>query len=143
MKSKGFTLVELIVSISVLSVVLVCVLSFFFAGIGLFERTANDIKSIEASVFVADKMTDDILQCRGISSQSDNEKLYLLQKDESIIYQHKNDKVHRQEGSSISYLTVENEVKGLKFDYPPGGVAVNITTTSGNYIFSPYPRNKQ
>lgn len=143
MKSEGFTLVELIVSISVLSVILVCVLSFFFAGISLFERTSNDIKSIEAAVFVADKITDDILQSRGISSQSDSAKLYLLQKDESIIYQYKNDKVHRQEGSSISYLTIENEIKGLKFDYPYGGVAVNITTTSGNYIFSAYPRNIQ
>lgn len=141
MRSRGFTLVELLVAMSVTSILLVFIFYLFFAGIRVYEKISQNIKQVKVMVFVMDKMTDDVLMSKGIDPISNQQELSLLHDESNILYNYKNNKVRRQKGSKASYLTIENDIKGLEFEYLDSGVKVKLNTAIYGHMFSVYPRN--
>ena len=141
MKTKGFTLIELLISISIVSVILVYILYFLFAGIKLYGKVSIKSQELGSSIFVLDKITADVLGADQIMEGSDPARMVLLKDDEEIIYEYKNKKVRRQKGSYARYLTIEDEIRSLNFDYLGSKVKVMLGTATDTYIFNVNARN--
>ena len=141
MKSRGFTLIELLISISLVSLISVYVFYLFFSGIKSYEKISRSTHRGKVVIFVINKLTDDILESRGIGLESDENKLVLKGDEGDIIYEYKNKKVKRQKGITTTYLTIEDDIQVLKFNYDSNKVRVTLGTNNNYYMFSVYPRN--
>ncbi len=95
--------------------------------------------SAQAARFTAGRISSDIMQSSGASAGSGPDKLVIG----SITYEFLDNKVRRQEGSDVYYLTTEGEIKGLKFSYPSSKlVRIDITPKyGGDYYLDVYARN--
>lgn len=137
--SKAFTLIELVIATALISAVSVSIFYFAFSSIKLMFRITDLSSSDQAVRFAAGRISSDIMQSSGPSAGSGQDKLVIG----NITYQFLENKVRREEGSDVYYLTTEGEVKGLKFSYPASKlVKVAITPKyGGEYYMDVYARN--
>ena len=138
-KSKAFTLIELLVAMAMVSVIIAAIFYFALSSTRLVLRAIDFSKSNQTARFVAGRISSDMIQSGGAGIGSDPGKLMLG----NISYQFLNNKVRREEGSDVYYLTIEGEIKGLKFSYPSSKlVKVEITPKYGGaYYLNVYARN--
>jgi prepilin-type N-terminal cleavage/methylation domain-containing protein len=137
--TKAFTLIELLIATSLITVVLMSVLYFSISSVRLIMRSAVNAKSSQVTRFVADRIYRDIIQSTGASAASSSGKLMIGR----ISYEFRDKKVRREEGNDIYYLTTEGEISGLKFSYPtPKLVRIEITPKIGDVLYiNAYARN--
>jgi len=129
--SKGFTLIELLITTAMIAVISIAVLYFAFSSVKLISRTSDVLRSDQSVRFVAAKISSDIEQSAGAVAGSDSGTLIMG----NITYQFLNNKVRREEGSDIYYLTDDGDIKGLNFSYQSSKlISIEITPKIGKAI---------
>lgn len=138
-KSKAFTLIELLIAASMISIISITLFYFTLSSIRLISRSEDLAKSMQSVRFIAGRISSDIAQSSGAGTGSGQSRLNLG----GISYEFRDGKVRREEGSDIYYLTTEGEIKGLKFSYPSSKLIKLevIPKTGGSYYFNLYARN--
>lgn len=138
-RSGAFTLIELMIATAMISVICSALLYFTLSSLRLISRSSDVSSSAQIVRFIAGRMSADITQSDGAVAGSGKSRLALG----NIIYEYREGKIRREEGSSVYYLTEVGEIKDLKFSYPSLKlIDVDfIPKTGGAYSFSSYARN--
>lgn len=138
-KSNAFTLIELLIAVAMVSAVSITVFYFAFSSIRLMSRAVDLSGSGQTARFIASRISSDIMQSGGAITGSNSDKLMLG----SVTYEFLAGKLKREEGGDAYFLTVEGEIRDMKFSYPsPKLVRVEITPkTGGTYSVNLYARN--
>jgi len=142
-RSKGFTLIELIVSIAVGTIIFAYVFNLFSTSIRAFDRASKTANNIEIAAYVIDTISKDIYQSQRTGYSSSDIRLSLMKDSDNIVYEYKEGKVSRKTGGSTSFLTMPGDVNDMRFMYPSGAVRVQISTPFREYIFIVCMRNIQ
>jgi len=122
MKKQGFTLVELMIALSLSAVLLAGIFFSFGQGIRNWRIIVKSASNLQIENLIAERITSDIRAASEISAGSSSEEVVLKNEIETIGYKLVDRKVRRKKGTSISYLTSEDEVRKLFFAYPAAGV---------------------
>ena len=138
-RAKAFTLIELLIATAMISAISIAIFYFALSSIRLISRSSDFAKSMQSVRFIAGRISSDIMQSGGADTGSGQSRLILG----DISYEFLNNKVRREERSDVSYLTIEGEIKGLKFSYPATKLIQIeiIPKTGGKYYLSVYARN--
>ena len=138
-RAKAFTLIELLISMTLVSVIFASLFYFSIASIRSLDRASLNARSSQAVRFVCGRISSDIINSTGPSSGSSASKLVIG----GIGYQFMEGKVKRSEGSDVYYLTTEGEIRDLKFSYLSSKlVRIEITPSVGkDYYLNAYARN--
>ena len=138
-RSKAFTLIELLVATAMISVICTTLFYFMLSTTMLIARASDLARSMQSVRFIAGRISSDIMQSGGAGTGSSSGKLMIG----DISYEFREGKIRREEGSEIYYLTIEGEIKGLKFSYPSLKlIGVEITPKTGKaYYYNVYARN--
>ena len=135
MKRNGFTLIEMLVSLTVLFVALGAIFYALGAEIKLWDRIATSIEKQQLSEAVLSRMTRDIRSASEILSASNRQNLFLRIGADTIDYSLSEEKVKRSKNGAAAYLTVENEIKELSFLYPTADLVVIKTEELTTKVF--------
>lgn len=127
MRVNGFTLVELIISLS---------LSLIFMSVALFtlnhnfrvwEKYAARFEKRQVSLIAAEKITREVRNALKILPASTSQEVFLSLPGNNISYCLANRKIRRKLSASTSYLTDDNAVRSLSFAYPdPHSVLIKM-----------------
>lgn len=123
---KGFTLIELIISLTILTLVMGS--SFYLLGTVLksWNKTSKQTENLQIAQLVLDKISRDIRNAKGIKSGSSASELILDYGTKTVSYLYQNSKVGRKE-TKVDYLTDVDDIKSLSFAYPkPKLVEINL-----------------
>jgi len=139
LKTKAFTLIELLVAIALTSVISITLFYFSLSSIKLIGRAADTAGSMQVARSVIARISSDVIGSCGADTGSGHLELILG----NITYEFRENKVRRQEGSDIYYMTTEGEIKDLRFSYPSSKmVKIEMTPEiGGKYIIDVYARN--
>ena len=118
MKRRGFTLVELIVSLTIFTILLSGMYYAFGTELSFLKRMLGSCENQQISNMVLSRMAQDIRSAEDILADSDETTLLLKDGDSTIEYSLKNQKVRRRKNNYSSYLTDKDDVKALSFSYP-------------------------
>jgi len=137
--SKAFTLIEMLIAAAMISVICTTLFYFALSTTRLISRSSDLAKSMQSIRFIAGRISSDIMQSGGAGTGSNPSKLVIG----SISYEFREGKIRREEGSEVYYLTIEGEIKGLKFSYPSSKlIGIEITPRTGKaYYYDVYARN--
>lgn len=119
---KGFTLVELLVGLSLFALLVAGVVCSFGQGLRGWKKAAHRAATLQVRNIVAENIANDIRSAAAILTISSSEELVLQIDGETVSYRLNNLKVRRKSGSTSAYLTNENEIIKLIFGYPESGL---------------------
>ena len=109
----------------------IAIFYFAFSSVRIMSRISDNLRSDQSLMSVAEKISLDIEQSAGALPGSDSGKLVIG----NITYEFLNNKVRREEGSDVYYLTDDGDIKGLKFFYPSSKlITVDIIKKNGNAV---------
>jgi len=117
-RKNGFTLVELIISLTLFTVLVGGVFYAFGSELRLWRKIADKCQREQVANLVAERICHDIRAASAILTSSGSEEIDLRVGSENISYRLVDYKIRRKKGSSIAYLTNEREVDKLAFSYP-------------------------
>lgn len=120
--SKGFTLIETLLSIMILSMIVVTTISF--SQYVLTNRKIQDHKiDVQDSLRIGiNRMARELRQSQGILDNSNENTIYFLNNNFVVVnYSFEDDHLYRKEGNAVKQPFVSN-IQDLKFDYKPFGV---------------------
>jgi prepilin-type N-terminal cleavage/methylation domain-containing protein len=110
---NGFTLLEIIIALALLSLFLMAGTRLFSAYFRTYRAAAHNASHLQIKLAVLREITRD---CRGAKSVAAvNDRAVFYYADHTVAYDLKNNKVRRTEGKSSAYLTDDNEIKELSF----------------------------
>lgn len=137
--SKAFTLLEMLVSITVISALCVALFLFMYSAVRQLNRAIEAERSLQLVRFIAGRMSSDISQSGGADAGSNTSELVMG----NIRYEMKENKVRRTDGGDVYYLSTEGEVKAMEFHYSSKKLIKIAFTmaTGGEYYLSVYARN--
>lgn len=138
-KAKAFTLVELLISMSLISIVTVSIFYFSLSSLKLLGRLNDIASSSQVTRSIFSRISSDIIQSSGAVAGSTSSLLILG----GISYEFRDNKVRRQDGSDVYYMTTEGEIRQLKFYYSSNKL-INVEITGKNgakYAINVYSRN--
>lgn len=118
MGKKGFTLVELMVSLSIFSLLLGTIFSVFGNDLNYLMKSISRSEKQQIANMVLLRITSDIKQAREILSSSSCSVLALNMGTENIEYSLTENKVKRKQGGYSMYLTDKGDIQSLSFSYP-------------------------
>ncbi|MFH1387100.1 MAG: type II secretion system protein [bacterium] len=132
-KRKGFTLVELMISLSLMGILISGIFFSFAAAYRTWKKVANKSSNLQVENIICERLARDIRSADEILTSSTSQEIQI--KISSYIYAYSlvNNKVRRKKGASVSYLTSEDELKKLAFSYPAPGQA-EITTDHFSFL---------
>lgn len=138
-KAKAFTLTELLISMSLISIVTAAIFYFSLSSLRLLGRINDAAASLQVTRSLFSRISSDIIQNSGAGAGSTSSMLDLG----GLYYEFKDGKVRRQEGSDVYYMTTEGEIRQLKFYYPSNKlIKVEITGKNGaKYVIDVHSRN--
>ena len=127
MRKNGFTLVELIVSLTIFALLLGCMFYAFGVELRFWDKIVMKSEKQQIANIVITRMTQDIRSAAKILAGSNSDKLLLMVGSDTIEYSLTNDKVRRKKNNYSSYLTMEGDIEQLSFSYPTAKlVEINI-----------------
>ena len=118
MKSKGFTLVELILSLAIFSLLLGSFFYVFEVELGCWKRMVASAEKQQVASVVLSRITRDARAAREFLPGSDQNRLRLKIGSETIEYGLLEQKVRRKKNQHSAYLTSPGEIGALSFSYP-------------------------
>lgn len=127
MNRKAFTLVELLVAMSILTVLLGAMFYVFSGQIKFWRRTAAQAERYQVINSVLTRLALDVRAANEILPGSDQALLRLKAGTDIIEYSLSTAKVKRKLNSYSAYLTVEDEIAFLSFAYPDKNRAIIVT----------------
>jgi len=127
MKRSGFTLVELIVALSIFAFLLGNIFFFLGTQVKFWNKTEALVKKQQISHIILAQIIRDLRSAATISPLSSKEKLQLMIGPDLIEYSLANQKIKRRKNNYSRYLTTEEEIKTFYFAYPASReVEINI-----------------
>jgi prepilin-type N-terminal cleavage/methylation domain-containing protein len=127
---RGFTLVEMVMAISLMTALLGGVLYAFGGGLRDWRKISDRAATLQIENIVAERLCRDI-RGSAIMTSSTSEEIFLKIGPEVISYKLESGKVRRKKGGSVSYWTSEGEIKKIMFVYPaPNQVLVGLDALS-------------
>lgn len=138
-RSKAFTLVELLISMVLISIVTAAVFYFSLSSLKLSGRINDTAASLQITRSIISRISSDIIQSSGAGAGSTSRLLILG----DISYEFRDGKVRRQEGSDVYYMTTEGEIMQLQFYYSSNNlIKIEITGKNGaKYVMDVHSRN--
>lgn len=118
MNKKGFTLVELMISLTISAMLIGGVLYAFSAEFALWKRIVAGSEKQQIANMVLTRIISDSRNANEISPSSSSSALSLKVGTESIEYSLANNKVRRKKDGYSSYLTDTGDLGALSFSYP-------------------------
>ncbi|MDD5383085.1 MAG: type II secretion system protein [Candidatus Margulisbacteria bacterium] len=122
MKKAGFTLVELMISMTILALLLGSFYYVLGAELKIWERIIGRSEEAQIASAVALRIIDDARSAQEILPASSSATLSLKIGNETIEYQLTGNKVRRKKGGYSAYLTDDGEITELTFSYPAGKI---------------------
>lgn len=113
MKRTGFTLVEIIIVIALLSLLLTAGTQLFSAYFRVYKAAALKAALLQVKQSVIREIARDCRGAKSIAATKDSAVFYY--NGHSVAYDLKNSKIRRIEGKSSAYLTDDNEISALSF----------------------------
>ncbi len=115
---RGFSLIELMISISLSSTVIILATSFIFF-LRSHERKFDHNISCTQNIFsAANVMSKEIRQADDINTSSSSNRLIIHIDPDTIIYELSAGKIKRTKNSSAQYITEDDSVGSMIFSYP-------------------------
>jgi len=118
MKRRAFTLVELIVSISIFLLLIGTIYYALGTQLRFLRKITNKGENQQISNMVLSRIVQDIRCAEEILSASNTNSLFLKVGSDTIEYALKNQKVKRKKNNYSSYLTDVEDIQKLTFSYP-------------------------
>ncbi|MFH1541521.1 MAG: prepilin-type N-terminal cleavage/methylation domain-containing protein [bacterium] len=118
MRRNGFTLVELIISLSIFALLTSSIFLFLGTSLRYWHKIVNQTETRQIHQVVLDKLCEDIRRASAILPSSHAKELHLQVGADKISYSLINKKVRHLKNAYTSYLTDVNEVTSLTFGYP-------------------------
>ncbi len=115
---KGFTLIELVISLAIFSLLLVTVFSLFNAEVKIWKKIAAKCERTQIANFVLTRLRHDIRRAGQVLPASNPYLLSLKAGPDSIEYSLAGEKVRRKQNGASAYLTFDKEISSLIFSYP-------------------------
>ena len=115
---KGFSLVELIISLSIFALLLGAILYALSGEIKFWQRAAAACRQGQIADFVMNKIIQDARTASQILPQSSPALLALSVEADTIEYSLYSQKVRRVKNGTTAYLTDSGEISLLSFSYP-------------------------
>ena len=137
--TRAFTLIELLISMAMISAVLIMIIYVSLSSVKQVARASANIRSMDTIRTVSSRISKDIMESGGISAGSNEHRLIIG----DIIYEMRQRKVRRQEGSDIAYITADGEMSGLSFYFGSSKlIRIAIKPNDGGmYYLNVYARN--
>jgi len=132
----GFTLVELIIGLSVFALLMGTIFFTFGQEINLWDRLVSSVEGEQISTMVISKITNDIKSADQIMPGSDKNKLLLKIGADTVEYSLYKDKIRRKKNSSSSYLTDVGDLGTLVFSYLGNNLVKIKTDNLSSTVFS-------
>lgn len=131
---RGFTLIELIVALTLTTLLLSGLFSALGSGVRSWKRISRQAAARQARLIVAERICADLREAALLSGSTSAEVVFRLGPDQ-VSYKLVDGKVKR----NSAYLTTEKEVEQLSFYYPgPRLVGVRLDGLS----FEVFTRNR-
>ncbi len=124
MRKGGFTLVEMLVSLSIFAMMLLSIYFTFGHELNFFKKISSSSEKLEISNAVMGRIARDIRAAEEILPSSNQEKLLLKIASDTLEYSLVNGKVRRKLNSHSSYLTDAQDIQSLSFSYPSGEAVI-------------------
>jgi prepilin-type N-terminal cleavage/methylation domain-containing protein len=118
MKRKGFTLVEMIVALSIFAMLLGGIFHVLGVELNLWEKIVSAAEKQQIANMVLTRIARDARSAKEVLPSSSSQKLLLKIGDDSLEYSLVNGKARRKKNNYSSYLTAENDLHFLSFSYP-------------------------
>ena len=125
-KVLGFTLIELVVSLSLVSIIALPLAGLMYSSVRYEKRAFQKQENLINASSSIDLICGEIKESKGISSTSVSSRLVLIFDSYSVSYDLAGEKVRRTKNSSVSYLNPDGTIDKLSFSYP--GINSAITT---------------
>lgn len=141
---KGFTLVELIVAVSLSIIVLASLFSFLLALLKWRDLSSGKLRDLDILMSAIQTMSREIKSSKGISPLSSKDRIILIFDAYTISFDLNAGKIRRIKGGSTGYLTPDSSVNSLLFTHlGPKQAAFLVKPTSTNQSLSceAYSRN--
>ncbi len=132
----GFTLVELIISLSVFAVLMGTIFFTFGQEVNMWDRLVSTIEGEQIGTMVISKITTDIKSADQILPGSDKDKLLLKIGLDTIEYSLYKNKVRRKKNKYSSYLTDVGDISTLVFSYLGNNLVKIKTGSLSTTVFS-------
>ncbi|MFC1568090.1 type II secretion system protein J [Candidatus Margulisiibacteriota bacterium] len=118
MRTKGFTLVEMIVTLSIFAMLMGSVFHILDIELKLWDRLVSASEKQQVANLVLTRIVRDVRAAKEIGPASSNEELVLTIGADTIEYALVNKKVRRRKNGKTSYLTDADDLEPLSFSYP-------------------------
>jgi len=114
---KGFTLIELIVAVSLSVIVMASLFSFLFALLKWRDMSTGKLRGLNTVRSAMQTMSREIKASKGISPVSDKDRIIIIFDTYTISFDLNAGKIRRIKGGSTQYLTPDSSVSSLLFSY--------------------------
>lgn len=126
MKNRGFTLLELVVALSLTSLLLLSGIFMLSIYLRTYKRAGGEVENLQITQLILTRMVREIRSADRLIEKLPD-KITFKYGDFLLSYDLKDGKVRRKIGGSSAYLTDAGEVKSLSFSYPlPGLVKIKL-----------------
>lgn len=114
---KGFTLVEILLSAAIFMLIIYTAMLFAFRAIKLCRKIIVTAEKNQIAVILAERISLDMRAANAIMPASSIKELIIKVGSDEVAYAYINNKVRRQKNGDTAYLTNENEISGMSFEY--------------------------
>ncbi len=118
MKRKGLTLVELLISLTILSMLFGGMYYALGVELSLWKRIVSASEKQHIANLVLARVIRDTRSASEILPASNNQQLLLKIGTDSIQYRLLNQKIRRKKNNYSAYLTDKGDLQTLSFSYP-------------------------
>lgn len=129
---RGFTLVELIIAMSLMTALVGCALYVFGDGVRNWRKIGRRAATLQIENVTAERLCRDI-RGSAIMTSSTSEEISLKLGTDVVGYKLEGGKVRRKKGGSISYWTSEGEIRKLLFSYPAANQTI-VTLDESSFL---------
>ncbi|MFA6431264.1 MAG: prepilin-type N-terminal cleavage/methylation domain-containing protein [Candidatus Margulisiibacteriota bacterium] len=130
---KGFTLIELIISISIMILIVSTSIIFTIYSVKLSRKIIKKSEKNQVLVLVSERMSLDINSADAILPASSTKELFLKIASGEVAYAYVSGKVRRRINGQTAYLTNEKEINSLGIAYP-GNNLIGISIEGKGFI---------
>jgi prepilin-type N-terminal cleavage/methylation domain-containing protein len=121
---KGFTLVELIIALALLTALTGAIFCAFAQDLRNWRRITGRAAQLQTQNIIAERLCREVRAGKLLPGSSSTELLLQLG-PETVSYDLYGDKIRRKKGGTSAYWTSEREITRLVFSYPPDGT-INV-----------------
>jgi prepilin-type N-terminal cleavage/methylation domain-containing protein len=134
MKKRGFTLIEMIVALSL--AVLVLSAAFYTLSLNLktWEKVLKNVEGLQVASMVLERVGRDIRSADRIIEVKDR-SLTIELEGQKVLYDFKDFKVRRKKGKTSAYLTDQGDLTDLSF-LRTAGRLIRITLQAGKRTYT-------